>query len=1213
MKTNLYDIESLENVFTLCNVRKEENIADVFFLVDTPELLTDPNFEDNLTKRILEKNRNFSPKKINFYDLRFELGNRILAQFFGLSDAELINDPNSKSNFPSDFRLVCDTDPNYNDDDYPYFLNYNGANYDTTMYALYMYECYPAKFKNPPANMPPGYVTQQVTSQFQPISAKRMRMYNDDLFSPKFKPCMWKRLLTTYDAKHKLWSKDNYNSVPYLIRKNLLMTNRYIDVSLLNEKQSKVGLKRLLGMLGYQILESDKLKNKTTIETIDELYDLIAYNISDCVNLGMLFEHPYYQGQFVLKRGLLKTYPELIYEKKKDEYKPDIQPSKVSKWRLCIDSSSSQFAAKALCPYGHLKDIPTVSFMYPSENKAKELGITRVNVLDEAKKFFYAKFSQPELRARFDNVYNYYKAFEGKNFNEGKNYLEDYGDENGVLPPELRPYKPKDIPKVNTCLPYFYADGSQSTCFAVFSIGGVHGAECNLALYQYDHEVWTRQMADLNFAKLQYPNPVDLHIAKEITMPDGRVLPSSAFIKSGATKKQAEWKRFEDNEPMLFKEDSDPKKGWKLNTDYTYTSADPTNHEDFTSYYPNLLRMMEAFYNPGLGYDRYAEIFDNKQKYGKLMKDKSLPKEERDLYSVLREGTKLILNSASGAGDVAYETNIRMNNAILSMRIIGQLFSWRIGQAQTYAGAKITSTNTDGLYSVLDASINNPLLEKESADIGVEIEPEPTYLISKDSNNRLEMNPDTGEIESASGGTLGCRKGPTPTKALSHPALIDWALAEYLVVAALRAAPTLGMDLPFDDEVGRKILESAFAKTNTREEKTKFLTLAQNVIASSPGSMTYIFGINDNNENIMMQHYNRIFLVKSDVPNTVRLSSATAKALTPAMINKRRKDNERLQQHDPIALQILSANGVSLNEIPSTSEAAFSKVTNIEVEWKVLIENGDLYYLDESRLDDIIADLDIDKYLYLLRNAFTSSWMNKTPPDEIPAGIVVKPRGGGKKKKEKKEETPAVEVNTVKEPIIEEKNQPSPSEPEFATFVRTPSVSDGIEEESDKQEAYSYAEDYIRSQGTLEEIEVMDNGTLEEKMGIWKMHGLLDDEPESIVSPDSSEETEKVPSTTTDSGMYVPIDIDEPLVLTEQAVTPIVESEPSTEEPSTEDKKTYAYIASDNLEENTLENVNKAIAELSASEKLDKIKALLVDYKDNQSIILTEIDKIVNS
>ena len=47
------------------------------------------------------------------------------------------------------------------------------------------------------------------------------------------------------------------------------------------------------------------------------------------------------------------------------------------------------------------------------------------------------------------------------------------------------------------------------------------------------------------------------------------------------------------------------KKGMtELTKKYNFTSADEANHEDFTSYYPNLLRMMMAFFNKGLGYER---------------------------------------------------------------------------------------------------------------------------------------------------------------------------------------------------------------------------------------------------------------------------------------------------------------------------------------------------------------------------------------------------------------------------------------------------------------------------------------------------------------------------------------------------------------------------------------------------------------------------------
>jgi hypothetical protein len=50
------------------------------------------------------------------------------------------------------------------------------------------------------------------------------------------------------------------------------------------------------------------------------------------------------------------------------------------------------------------------------------------------------------------------------------------------------------------------------------------------------------------------------------------------------------------------------------------------------------------------------------------------------------------------------------------MRIIGQLFSWRIGQAQVIAGARVPSTNTDGLYTAdLDETTNNTILSQVAA------------------------------------------------------------------------------------------------------------------------------------------------------------------------------------------------------------------------------------------------------------------------------------------------------------------------------------------------------------------------------------------------------------------------------------------------------------------------------------------------------------------
>lgn len=979
MLIHFYDIESLDNVFTLANEIPEQNHVDIYYLVDDPMLTAVDNFEQLVADRIHLRNKNFTGT-VTCHDLRFEEANKKLAIEFGCSNAYIINDPDSRSMYPDEFRLVCDTDSNYSNDVHPYLAGYNSYNYDTTVLAEYFNDVWTERQANK-------------KSEFKPTTAKAMREFNNELFTKRFKENMPSRLAILPNRQKGGYHQPDYSTNQWKIRKNMLLSGRHIDVARLNEKQSKVGLKRLLGMLGYQILESDKLKQgQSTIETLDQLLELIAYNVSDIVNLEKLFQHPLYQGQFALKKGLLDTYPELVYERKANEYAPDVNPKKVRRDRLFIDSSSAQLATKSLCPYDHLSDLPVVSFMYPSERKAKELGVPQVNVLEESKKFFYSKFKQPELRAKFDTIYNYYKNIEGRNFNESQSYADDFT----TNPDDVDYHAPENLadePKINMNMFYYNADGTPSSCFVNFSTGGIHGAEYNKRLYEKDMLEWSQFATKMQYVKALYPNPIDCRKAKVITMPDGTQEEYKVFLKSGATMKKAEYRDVESTKPELFREDTNGL--WKINPKYTYTSAAHANHEDFTSYYPNMLRMMSAFYNPGLGYDRYAEIFDNKQKYGKLMKDKSLSKAERYKYSILREGTKLILNSASGAGDATFESNIRMNNRIISMRIIGQLFTWRIGQAQTIEGAQIISTNTDGLYSVLDAAINDPILARESADIGVEIEPEPLYLISKDSNNRIEMEDDVEEIISASGGTLSCRQGPNPTKALAHPAIIDWAMTEYLIVSSIRYKTT-ALDLPFDDTIGRSILTQSVARisneidksTNEPKGRREVLRMFQNVLASSPSSKTYIFATSDENPGkpIIMQHYNRVFIMKDGTPGTVHLHSATAKKLTPAQIKKRRANNERLEQHDPIASLVLTACGENLNELNdgdgSIKEATVKKVSGVEEEWSMLVLNKSLFELTDEEVDELLANIDIEKYLGLLHEGFEKNWMNDVPPED---------------------------------------------------------------------------------------------------------------------------------------------------------------------------------------------------------------------------------------
>ena len=991
---NFYDIESLSNVFSLCNFRYNENILDVYLLVDdkldttgdaNDNFVITDEIKDFISQYVYNRNKNFSGI-IRYFDLHDYASSIHLITTFGAKDENGMFERLAAEN--PDFKLlIYDTDDNYSDTIHPYLMGYNSANYDTTMLALYTNE---------------AFWINNDTLAFDPPTARQMRDHNNNMFAPQFKDRM-----PSYLQRNDWGKANNFKNRENIIRNNMMRSGRHIDVALLNEKMQHVGLKRVLGMLGFQILTSDRIDDDRPIYTLTELAELIAYNTSDVVNLHRLFNHVTYKGNFDLKKGLLHTYPELVYDKFKDRYAPDVRSDNVRRDRLYIDSSSAKLAARTLCPYGNLNDIETVSFMYPSEEKAKEHGIPRVNVLDECRKFFYSLYpNRPDLQAEFDRIYFYYKNnIEGKNFNDSEEYREYWRTKRADKTP-LSACSVSDIEKCNLTLPYFDSNGNASSCYVAFGVGGIHGAEYNKTLYDADLAEYNA-LEDLhNMIRTQFPDPLLLKQKQPGTRKgwslehNGITYKASDFLKAGSTATKAEWKDISKKKPALFRPDT--KGAFKLNKRYTFTSNDDCNHEDFTSYYPNLLIQMMAFWNDGLGYDRYAEIFGEKERYGKLMKDPSITDEERAYYDNQRNGTKLILNSASGAADACFFTPIRMNNQIMSMRIIGQLFTYRIGQAQTYAGAKITSTNTDGLFTVFEAEENARILERESADIHVAIEPEPCHLVTKDSNNRIEIN-EKGNIITASGGSLSCYKGPNPSKSLAHAAIIDYALCEYLRNADnIHHATADFLTEAFDMNKGWTILyNSRFAFP----EKAKYLNMYQTIVASSVGSQTYIFGETDNcqsykdglcgipfNQSLfetacengdinIMAHYNRIFFVKREFGTLYgkpiyHLNNAAARVVTPAQKLTRQRLNQIPIQHDPYAKAILEKFNLNEKDIPIGKEAKITKVSGIDPDWYVYIENRSLYELTDDEAQLLIDNLNIDNYLTLICDSFNKNWSN---------------------------------------------------------------------------------------------------------------------------------------------------------------------------------------------------------------------------------------------
>ena len=116
MKFDYYDIESLNNVFTLANYKPyegENGTIDLFYIIDNEQELTGINdmagFTADVIKRTLEKNKNFKGT-VKLYNLKEDESNRFLAKTFGLSDAVYTNDRNNESSYSEEYRLTCTTD-----------------------------------------------------------------------------------------------------------------------------------------------------------------------------------------------------------------------------------------------------------------------------------------------------------------------------------------------------------------------------------------------------------------------------------------------------------------------------------------------------------------------------------------------------------------------------------------------------------------------------------------------------------------------------------------------------------------------------------------------------------------------------------------------------------------------------------------------------------------------------------------------------------------------------------------------------------------------------------------------------------------------------------------------------------------------------------------------------------------------------------------------
>lgn len=653
-----WDIESLMNIFMFAVYAPESRLLNqpgqnkdhlvYFYLFDGGLVLTDA-LKDRILKRVFEKNKKLDPcnTQITFMDLSLESTNRFLLGWFGADDKSAFADPSENR-----FRALCPKIQSDLQDDnleFPYLLGYNTVNYDNVMLAFYFHETW-------------GFAPGTGKPSFLPTTAAFMRKFNNNLFTN------YKR-----DMRSAL-AQDEKN-----IYENMLRTGMFVDVGKVNDKVYKMPLKRIMGMMGMDIFEDESVKGDKPVTDPEELANLFAYNASDDIKLSTLFQNRAFKAQFQLKKGLMDSYPDIIYKKDKKTGRTEVRIN-----RMKIDDTSAKFAQRVLCPDGWLDDIRAVSFEYPK-------GSGR-NILKETREWAAEKFKHcPQVMLEhLGPIFDWYGAIEGHNFDDSEHYTQKY------FMDALPAIKISDIPMPRTTVPYFNADGSPSSTYVNFGIGGIHGAEYDQAEYRKDveehllkcHDIYdflclvsdhmpalqddediARAFADTDMFQSLFPDSVwdDLRSLKPTIIINGDKIKRSAYLtvrKDGAIR--IKWPKA----VSLFVQDKKTGK-WNLNKKYSYTSDDEVDHQDFTSYYPCLLMNLKAYENAALGEDRYVQQFENKGKFGKIMKDKSRSESEREFYSTLREGTKLILNSASGGSDTAYDNPIRMNNVIISMRLIG--------------------------------------------------------------------------------------------------------------------------------------------------------------------------------------------------------------------------------------------------------------------------------------------------------------------------------------------------------------------------------------------------------------------------------------------------------------------------------------------------------------------------------------------------------------
>lgn len=760
--------------------------------------------------------------------------------------------------------------------------------------------------------------------------------------------------------------------------KPYLQYGNHVDIAFLNEKQVKegrpiIGLKTLEGILGGSIVESES--NKTGHS--ESIYYDILYNINDVSETKKRAFPGFLQNKFNTKMRLLTKYPHL------------------HDYGITVNNTSAKFVEYIIAPDKPIKDTPRMTLMYPAAHKAKEFGCKQFDVLDDTKDWYMEHVYRPihAIRpevanlhlAKFMSIYSYYDYYRGENWNESAAHMFEYG-----IKPKTKQDRKYADKTFGVCLPFIDKYGNESPSYVKFSIGGIHGAELNKKQLDRDRKKireWKEKYGYISkIPNNEYSRSRKLYnlvVEQSRTSYNGYPVRLSHEIPYFYEHTQ---KVDEIIDPDQFSPYMVEKKTNKVTKEsyftedlidrYKYTTSGNSAHQDFASYYPVLLINLGTFHD-GNGRDPYEEVKNERiQIKGQLKKLDKNSKEYKDVDQT-QDGLKLILNSASGILDGDHDTNLRANNKAMAMRIIGQLFTFRIGMALALEGATIPSSNTDGIYATnINFEKNKQIVEETLNGLYISIDPEEMFLVSKDANNRMEVV--DGKVSSAKGGTLTSWKGANVEQNLAHPALVDRILTDYLQEADL--------DGPVDHDIIRKCL----VKYAATEKRRRFVYMASWVMRSTSGSLFI------DNKGVVYPGTVRVWLTKGGVKFTRynarvqrtannkdgsnTLDSYAAELMPGSYLGKPetmeyladKVDIGRCFPKVPTVAQYREMK----DKVSSVYIVSETKIANLHMDDRLHIDNRCIDELSEEDVMDIFRNFDLEGYVRMI-GEFAKSWHNE--------------------------------------------------------------------------------------------------------------------------------------------------------------------------------------------------------------------------------------------